>query len=261
MKIQQQDIYYGAVLNQLAQYPVLTSINKIGEKAGLYLVNESDKMLIKYSRESGPVWQFGFSYDDLEQLSAWDVVALNCGNDSICMLHVEELHKVINRDATHSQVLKVFYNAGESIRVSGPTADLPYTIPHNAFPGKLLGTMTPQEEEYAWPELVRLRFYRADGTLLGESVDRKLDLSDTLGDLVDDGPVTLYIGVTSYSHKWFWWDEKNIGHIENQIKYDFGFDGYKVKLRRHTSPNINARSKVRRQCSTEFRWEVKLSVA
>jgi hypothetical protein len=257
MKIQEQDYYYGPVLNQIAEYPVLTTINKITEKRGLYLINRSTRLLIKYSTEGGSTWSFTFTADDLAQGEGYEfVVALNCGNNSICMLRDDQLGRILDTSCAKTQTIRVWFNAGESMRVAGPSGQLDGTIRHNEFPGNLLGIVTAPQEKYAWPELGQLTVYREPPQVALRTCDRRADLVDSVGHLCDDGETTLYIGVRSYSHKWDCWSNENLKYIEDQIKYDFSFDGYKVKVERQIKPTIYPNSKMRKDCTTEFVWRV-----
>ncbi|CAN7366956.1 hypothetical protein [Massilia sp. LjRoot122] len=258
MKIQDQDWQYGAVLHQIVMHPVFTTINKITEKAGLYLINEETKLLIKCSGDDGPEWTFSFTPEDVEIATGMNgAVALNCGSQSICLLHPTELAAVLDEKATKSQQVRVRFGNNESMRVTGPLGMLGHTIAHNAFPGELLGRVPPKQEPHAWPELGRLSFYQAPPELVFESSHRLLDLASHLGwSIKGDEPITVYMGVSSISHKWPEWNEERLRKIEGLIKDDFAEDGYKVQVQRHT-PAVDPHTKKKnRPCSDEFVWKL-----
>jgi hypothetical protein len=260
MKIQKQDLYYGAVLQQIAEYPAFKSINKVTEKSGLYLINKSTRLLIKYAADVGPEWSFTFSADDLQQGGSYHFfVALNCGNDSVCVLREDQLFKILDSESQGSQTIKVRYVEGESIRVSGSLGDLGYTVPHNAFPAALLGKVEPEQEKYAWPELGQMTIYRRPPEVMYRSTNRMEDLADLLGHLVGPDSVTVFIGFSTISHKWNEWSEEKLKYIEGQIKYDLGFDGFDVKVQRHTSAVDPITKKKDRPGEDEFLWKVTIS--
>lgn len=262
MKIQDQDVYYGAVLQQIAEYPVFTSINRVTEKPGLYLVNDTKRMLIKYSRENGPSWTFKFTPDDLQMGEGYEYyVALNCGNRSVCMLSEWDLHKVLDANAKASQMVRVWFSDNSSIRVSGPQGQFPNTIAHNAFPASMLGRVRPEQEQYAMPPLSRLTVYNEPPQILFQSTDRMDDLADLLGGRVSSKGRTFYLGVSTVSHTWKTWNEKNLKFIEKDIQYDLGFDGYKVKIERHTPAVDPATKRKDRPCNEEFLWKLHIAEA
>lgn len=74
--------------------------------------------------------------------------------------------------------------------------------------------------------------------------DRALDLSDTMS-FYDD---TILLGISTRSKKWTRWNMSNLDRLERLIRYDLGFDGCRVRLRRKT--------KAGGRCTVEFRWRL-----
>jgi hypothetical protein len=257
VKIKQQDWEYGAVLHQIVMHPVFTAINKVTDKAGLYLINKRNPLLIKCSNDEGPTWSFALSHEDISAIVyPSGHLALNCGSQTVCLLDYEQVETIVDPDATQVQVIKVGFNRNESMRVVGPRGKLGRTVPHNAFPSEIFGRVDQKREAYAWPELSRLQFYRAAPEPMFTSMNRLLDLSDSIGPASVATPTIVYMGVSSISHKWPVWNEDRLQAIENQIKYDLSFDGYKVKVQRHTPAIDPVTKKKDRPCADEFVWKL-----
>lgn len=260
MKIKAQDSEYGAVLHQIVMHPVFTSINKMTDKAGLYRINEQTDLLIKCSGDQGPEWSFTFSPEDTEIATEWGAyAALNCGGQSVCLLSFVQLAKVVDVYTTGPQQVKVSYRNNESMRVSGPLGNLDRTVPHNAFPGEMLGRVLPEQEAHAWPELAQLRFYRQPPDLMFTSSRRLLDIADEIGQRMSGPSRTVYLGMSSISQTWPEWNENRLREIEGKIKTDLGGDGFKVKVERHT-PAVNPETKKKdRRCADEFVWKLTIT--
>jgi hypothetical protein len=58
------------------------------------------------------------------------------------------------------------------------------------------------------------------------------------------------MGLSSKSIQWRIWTEEKLTRIENLIRYDLGFDGYRVVVRRLT--------KAKRPCAEEFLWKLQI---
>ncbi|TXN26231.1 hypothetical protein [Methylobacterium sp. WL30] len=104
------------------------------------------------------------------------------------------------------------------------------------------------QDKYFWPPKCTLSFYRR-GAALGSFTNRRLDLSDTLMLQHDANQLTVEFGLVTESRRWLCWDEKNLAKIEDLIRYDLGFDGYAVTIRR-CAANIGM------PCDEEFRWKL-----
>ncbi|MDE1173666.1 MAG: hypothetical protein PW790_08370 [Parvibaculaceae bacterium] len=103
-------------------------------------------------------------------------------------------------------------------------------------------------EQFRWPPRSRLNFYKRKSTLLFSVSDRDFDLSDGLMMNCSNKSRTVYMGVSTASTKWLAWDEAKIESIEELIKYDLTFDGYRVRLQRLGKENS--------PCSDEFKWKL-----
>jgi len=104
---------------------------------------------------------------------------------------------------------------------------------------------------YLWPQKARLTFYNGRGRLLWGSCDRRLDLSDNLMGFWHKPSRTVYLGMSTASDRWSQWDEKTIGRMEELIRYDLGFDGYAVVIKRLTEST-------QLRCAEEFRWKLRI---
>ena len=106
------------------------------------------------------------------------------------------------------------------------------------------------QDRYLWPPKCTLSFYRR-GALLGRFNNRRLDLSDTLMLGHDANQLTVEFGVATNSRRWSYWDEEKLAIIESLIRYDLGFDGYGVTIRRWGGY-------VGMPCDMEFRWKLRI---
>jgi len=145
MKLQEQDYYHGAALTQLVESTGFTALNKASDRYGHYLVNHDRRMFVKYRSNGTSRWQFGFTQpeirairDDHKGQKGKTFVVLVCGPETICPLTRDELFSVIDQNATGQQAMRVEFKQGQSMRVTGPLGRLKGTIPHNAFPRKIL---------------------------------------------------------------------------------------------------------------------------
>ena len=119
-------------------------------------------------------------------------------------------------------------------------------------------------ERYKWPPRMMMRFFgrglaparsRRDRPSLDEdtasftSRDRELDLVDYI--FASDWPFdqrTFEIEIVSRSKRWISWNEKELGRVEEIIKADFNYDGYRVKILQISGMG--------EPCSTPMRWRV-----
>ncbi len=147
VKIDKNELLHGAALAQLTKHDAFTSLNKASDHYGHYLINGSVRLWTKYRSGPGPAWQFAFSYDEVTSIGCDEVdhpdetvqIVLVCGHTSICVLPVADLWQVIDPDQMDaSQVVSVSAPAGRSMRVKGPRGRLGQTVPHAAFPARVL---------------------------------------------------------------------------------------------------------------------------
>lgn len=128
---------------------------------------------------------------------------------------------------------------------------LPVGRYYRAGPMRLSRT---QERFFAYPPRSIISFYGRGlsgrwNNLLFWTRDRLIDLSDTFGDDRDQ----FCMHIKTQSKKWTIWSDDRIKWIEGRIRYDLGFDGYKVAIRRLTTQRNHP-------CSEEFRWMLTLRV-
>ena len=258
MKIKNKHFFYGAALAQIAEYPTFTSINKFTDKDGLYIINDDKVILIKYSDAEEGVWRFTFRKDDFDK-EIYDnyhfSLVLICGDSTICLLrdlYIESLLDIdLLYDTDSSQSINVNFPENGQMRVKGSKGKVPRMVPHNSFPRDLFAHPT----EMAWPPFCRMNFYSGHPNLVFSSEDRMLDLADTLPYNMPNSGRTVYLGLSTICHEWKTWNNVNLRKIEKHIKYDLGFDGYKVKLTRISKTD----PKWKKCCSQEFIWELDIS--
>jgi len=97
-----------------------------------------------------------------------------------------------------------------------------------------------------------LNFYRRN-RLWCTTKDRETDLADFLMFQVPGAYLTVDIGLSTKSVRWKNWDEENVQRIEEHIKYDLEFDGYKVTSKRLSQTGIS--------CDQEFLWKLRIRPA
>lgn len=101
---------------------------------------------------------------------------------------------------------------------------------------------------FLWPAASTLTFRDFRGREYFSSRDRRLDLPDSLMGRWDNR--TVYLGLKTNSPKWVSWTEDNVSAIENLVRYDLSFDGYRVRLERLDAVGQDQR------CVDEFHWKV-----
>ena len=108
---------------------------------------------------------------------------------------------------------------------------------------------------YLWPKGSILRFYRESGELGFSTRRRKTDLFDTL---TLDWPKrhrTVVLGLTCPQHSYSHWGEELLDFAEGRIRYDFEWEGCKVKLSRITA-SMGSKDL---PCNQEFRWKLSIT--
>lgn len=83
---------------------------------------------------------------------------------------------------------------------------------------------------YAWPAKPFFIFHDARGNIYFSSKDKKLDLADSLMLMSATKSRTVYLQFSTGAKGWDYWTEENVKAIEERIRYDLGFDGYRVKI-------------------------------
>ena len=257
MKINDRQIFFGAALTQIAEFPVFTSINKLTEKDGLYKINDYTNILIKYcSAENGP-WRFTVRKEDLEEYCP--SLVLICGYSTICLLSECDIDAILDRSAFYesnsSQWISVNSPEGGQMRVKGSKGELARLVPHNSYPKDLFTPMTAEK----WPPFCKLNIYSGPPNLMCSTEDRMLDLTDAMVGpraIPPEGIVT-YLGLSTISCQWKNWTSQKIKMIEKIIKGDLAFDGLNVKLERISK--IKDRYNNTKLCDEEFVWKLNIS--
>jgi len=146
MKTQTKHTYHGVVFARIVEHPSFKALNKVDKKYGHYQLNNDRLFLVKHAGSGTRSWQFTFSPDDLETLSAdldkgnKTYVVLVCGNVTVCILHKRQFSKLLDIDSPCSQWIRVKIPAPRArMRLSGSQNSLNYVVPHNAFPRVLFG--------------------------------------------------------------------------------------------------------------------------
>jgi hypothetical protein len=266
MKIRDKDIYYGVALTQIAEYPTFTSINKVTEKEGLYQINDDVRILIKYSTAVAE-WQFTFRKDDFTHFTLYRCfVVLVCGLDAICLLPDEQLSQLMDLEKEGAQWVRVTYPEGGQMRVSGSEGDLSYCVALDDFPKDIFGAITKSQEKYFWPPFCKINIYKQAPELIFSTVNRGLDLVDSITRNLHEGESkTVFFGLSTVSYLWDTWNQENVRKIEERIKYDLEFDGFKVDIERVTEvippPRVRRPlSKLPALCSKQFVWRLNIAV-
>lgn len=143
MKIQEQDMYHGAALTQIAEHKSFKALNRGSAKYGHYLVNTDRHFFIKYRKTAKSPWLHTLSTDEMKALvsacSKYDKVwlCLVCGNVTICALNKPEIALVLDLASTAQQWVRIEVPPGGSCWVSGSSGALKKVVTHKSFPEKL----------------------------------------------------------------------------------------------------------------------------
>jgi hypothetical protein len=104
-------------------------------------------------------------------------------------------------------------------------------------------------DDFKWPPRSTLRFYHGN-EFWKSSTDRLFDLSDNLMGITASSRLKLTFGLTTQSTNPVWriWDENALALIEGLIRYDLTFDGFRVTIKRISTPGS--------KCRDEFLWHL-----
>ncbi|PCI41447.1 MAG: hypothetical protein COB46_03515 [Rhodospirillaceae bacterium] len=105
-------------------------------------------------------------------------------------------------------------------------------------------------KEFLFPPWVTLSFYDGRKRLLFSTNKRDFDLSDNL---MLDHPYNsrrIFLGIKTNSKSWNIWNEECVQKLEELIRYDLEFDGYRVQIKRM--------SKLGGKCVLEFLWRLQI---
>lgn len=105
-----------------------------------------------------------------------------------------------------------------------------------------------------WPPQSNLRFYSRGVPLTAMYAgDEQLDLSDTLMLHWPHAQRTVEMRLNTLSDEWAVWDERNLAKIESNVRYDLGYDAYRVTITRLSGQN--------EACSTDMIWKLVIRLA
>lgn len=114
----------------------------------------------------------------------------------------------------------------------------------DAWSGSSLPTGRIANPRFLWPPSCTISIYLLDGTRVMRTKDRTLDLADSRA----FHGSTILFGIATRSARWTRWNEDNLARVEELIRYDLGFEGYRVWLRRKSPVGLRS--------PAEFRWSV-----
>lgn len=140
MKIQEQDMYHGAVLTQIVQASSFKAVNRGSTKYGHYRINDDRDLFVKYLKKVRGPWTFTTQASELAAMQAVLnsgrklFLCLVCGKETICVLTSADISAVMDLSSSVPQWLRVEVPPGASCHVSGSTGALPRAIAHSAFP-------------------------------------------------------------------------------------------------------------------------------
>ncbi|MGE5403316.1 MAG: hypothetical protein ACM3PP_00050 [Candidatus Saccharibacteria bacterium] len=142
MKIQENDLFHGAVLTQIAQYNESVRISKINDKIGCYLIDNESLILIKYRTPNMAPWSFRLSEADRYMLMTLDeetrfFLVLVCGGVTICVLDKEEINELVDVSLEEDCSISVNLTYRTSMWVRGTHGELRHSIRHSDFPKKI----------------------------------------------------------------------------------------------------------------------------
>lgn len=99
-----------------------------------------------------------------------------------------------------------------------------------------------------WPPRSKLHLYLRGKRLSNCFDDGRIDLADTISGDFMLNQRTVEMRLSTQSTRWERWDERAIALMEDNIRYDIGFDGYRGVIKRLSG--------VGQLCSTEMRWKL-----
>ncbi len=143
MKIVDKELYLGAALTQIVECIGFASMRKASATLGHYEVNDSRRLLIRYTQSERGPWYFTFRPRDVrlmkEELGKARAffLGLVCGNTATCLLTADQLVQVLDLALAESQSIRVHTRHGASLTVSGSGGALNGKVTHHAFPAGL----------------------------------------------------------------------------------------------------------------------------
>lgn len=102
---------------------------------------------------------------------------------------------------------------------------------------------------YRWPTRSRMIFSTARGKIQFVNTDRRCDLSDVFLLNTDAKQVTSYLDMTVKADGV--WDEERVSAVEDLLRYQFQFEGYRIGIRR-----LSRVGRKLQPSSEPFRWRL-----
>ena len=143
MKVVDKELYLGAALAQIVKSRRFTSMRKASTTVGHYTINETRRLLIRYSTSEHGPWYFTFRPRHLKLICKElqgpmpFFAGLVCGNNATCLLTADQLQQVLDLSEERAQSIRVYTRPGASLTVSGSGGTLDGKVTHHAFPGGL----------------------------------------------------------------------------------------------------------------------------
>lgn len=101
---------------------------------------------------------------------------------------------------------------------------------------------------HGWPPRSSLSFFSRGVPIRQQRDEGRLDLSDTIMGYWPHAQRTVEMRLRTLSSKWQFWGEDELAVTEDNIRYDLGFDGYRVIIKRLSGEG--------EPCSTDMRWSL-----
>lgn len=154
MAIKDIEYFYGVVLLRLVNEGIPVSLRPLNyETKGIYLINETVPLLIKYTSKKPSPWSFSFSplhQDDFQKAkdeygSAF--LAFVCGQDGICCIEFDQFKFVL--DHVHGSVewVRISRRKNECYKISGADGELKNKISDSDFPKIILSKLAAKKLE------------------------------------------------------------------------------------------------------------------
>lgn len=118
--------------------------------------------------------------------------------------------------------------------------------------GHVEDSPVPAANPYLLPKSSWIRFYNGRGRILAEFKRRKIDFADEIMLFWYKNQRTVIFGLTIRDGRLRSWDLALIDKVEWLLRYDFGFDGYRVIIKRLTD--------LGGPLTDEFRWKLMIRV-
>jgi len=137
---------HGEAILRIVDDPRFTSLNRAEDRGyGHYIINDHQRLFLKFRTGAGPSWQFRFSTDEVraienDEATGEDIhVALVCGRAGVCLLETSDLWELLSSapDDGQDQTLTVSAPPRAKFRVAAGETPLPDLVARNRFPDRL----------------------------------------------------------------------------------------------------------------------------